>query len=118
MSSPDAVSPDASSPDVVFDVEGPVLGELFVVTADDTGVVLSGPCGPEAWHIEVPAGDDPMTVARDVVDRVLGPPLLLHSTSWRRAKGAVTLTFLVVVDPRQVHGLESRQVAREDLARG
>jgi len=101
-----------------FDVEGPVLAEVFVVAADAGGIVLSGPCGAAAWHIEVPDGADPMTVVAEVIGRVLGPPALLHSTSWRRDKGGVMLTFLAVADPPQIASFESAAIGRADLARG
>jgi hypothetical protein len=101
-----------------FDIEGPVLGEVFVVFADATGVHLSGPCGPTGWGIEVAAGDDPMIVVHEVVRRVLGDPILLHSTSWRRAKTGVMLSFLAVVSPSQVESFEAVGVGRSELARG
>ena len=97
-----------------FDVEGPVLAELFVLYADDEGIWLTGPCGAAPWQLEVAAGDDPMPVAREVATRVLGEPLLLHSTSWRRDKNAVMLSFVTVVDKAQVAEYRSarRRVAR------
>jgi hypothetical protein len=100
------------------DVEGPVLAEVFVVLADDGEIRITGPCGPAPWHLEVPAGEDPMVVTRSIVSRVLGPPVLLHSTSWRRAKGAVVLTFVVVVEEASVSELPSLPVQRAELARG
>jgi len=103
---------------VPFDVEGPVLGEVLVVVMTDDGIAVSGPCGPAPWHVEVPAGEDPMPTVRAVVGRVLGPPRLLHSTSWRRDKGGVMLTFLAVVDPAQVSSYEAAPVVRAELARG
>jgi len=105
-------------PSPTFDVEGPVLGEVFVVVMTDGGIALSGPCGPAPWHIEVPAGADPMPVVGEVVERVLGAPRLLHSTSWRRDKDAVMLTFLAVVDTAQVAAYELTAVPRAELARG
>lgn len=101
-----------------LDVGGPVLGEVFVVIDGEDGIEVTGPCGPEAWHIEVAPGDDPMIVVAEVVTRVLGAPSLLHSTSWRRAKGAVTLTFVAVVERAQVDGMARRAVHRVELARG
>jgi hypothetical protein len=101
-----------------FDVGGPVLAEVFVVVATDEAIGLSGPCGPAPWYIEVAAGDEPMAVVGEVVGRVLGPPTLLHSTSWRRHKGAVTLTFLAVVEAGQVAGMVQEPVGRANLARG
>ena len=103
---------------MILDVEGPVLSEVFVVFAEADGLRLTGPCGAAPWHLEVPAGEDPMTVTRDVVTRALGAPRLLHSTSWRRDKGAVVLSFVVVVDPPAAAGLEDGPVGRAELARG
>lgn len=101
-----------------FDVGGPVLAEVFVVWADPSGIHLSGPCGPAAWHVEVGEGQDPMAVVAGIVEKALGPPLLLHSTSWRRAKTGVVLTFFAVVERDAVAAYESVPVGRSDLARG
>lgn len=101
-----------------FDVEGPVLAEVFAVYADEGGPHLTGPCGPAAWYIEVAAGDDPMQVAGDVVGRVIGPPLLLHSTSWRRDRTGVVLSFVAVLDPARATELDSVAIGRAELARG
>ena len=95
-----------------------MLGEVFVVAMTGQGITLSGPCGPAPWHIEVAEGEDPMPVVGAVVERVLGPPRLLHSTSWRRDKGGVMLTFLAVVEPAQVAAYEVAPVGRAELARG
>lgn len=48
---------------------------------------------------------------------LVGPPLLVHSTSWRRDGTAVILSFVVVIGPDQVGGMASAQVGRADLAR-
>jgi hypothetical protein len=101
-----------------IDVEGPVLGEVFVVCADARGVRLAGPCGPDAWHIEVAAGDDPTDIVAAVCRRVLGEPIVVHSTSWRTDKGGVMLTFVAVYEPNQLCRLEAASVDRADLARG
>src|SRR3954469_21965444 len=103
---------------LAIDVGGPVLAELFVVTMTGTGLVLTGPCGPSAWVIEVGEGEDPMETAAAVVRRVLGPPLLLHSTSWRRDRSGVVLTFLVAVSDNQVRDLDRVAIGRVALARG
>src|SRR3954451_21107792 len=104
--------------DEVFDVVGPVLAEVFVVWADDEGVHLSGPCGPAAWYLEVEAGADPMLVVQRVATDVLGGVELLHSTSWRRDRTGVVLTFLAVVDASVCAELASVGVHRAELARG
>jgi hypothetical protein len=48
---------------------------------------------------------------------LVGEPLLVHSTSWRRDRDSVVLSFLVVVDPALVAGQPSVVVGRQDLAR-
>lgn len=48
----------------------------------------------------------------------LGEPLLVHSTSWRRDRAAVILTFVCVVPPTAVDGFASTPVRRAELARG
>jgi hypothetical protein len=104
--------------DEMFDVVGPVLAEVFVVWADSQGLHLSGPCGAEPWYLEVEAGADPMVVVQRVAMAVLGGVRLLHSTSWRRDRTGVVLTFLAVVDPSVCAELVSVGVPRAELARG
>jgi len=48
---------------------------------------------------------------------VVGEPLLVHSTSWRRDRDAVILSFVVVIDGALVGNLESVPVGRSELAR-
>ena len=102
----------------VFDVVGPVLAEVFVVWADQAGIHLSGPCGAGPWYLEVAEGADPMAVVRRMATSVLGQPQLVHSTSWRRDRTGVVLSFVAVVDPSLVTELVSTDVRRTDLARG
>jgi hypothetical protein len=104
-------------PPVVFDVEGPVQAEVFVVWINDDRLELSGPCGPAPWYIELGAADEPVEVVDRLVRESLGPALLVHSTSWRRARDAVILSFTVVVDPPQVAHLPSLPIGRTQLAR-
>jgi hypothetical protein len=47
----------------------------------------------------------------------MGEPLLVHSTSWRRARGSVVLSFVVVNRPRQAPELPGVPIARAELAR-
>lgn len=100
-----------------YDVEGPVLAEMFLLWADGDGPHLTGPCGPAPWYIEVGAAEDPQAVALTVLTRVVGAPLLLHSTSWRRDKSGVVLSFVAVI-AGPTASLESLPVGRADLARG
>lgn len=78
---------------------------------------LTGPCGPEAWYIESHDEDDPMEVVRRLSTNLMGPPLLVHSTSWRRGPGGVFLSFLVVIGEDQATHLEAIPITRADLAR-
>jgi hypothetical protein len=101
-----------------FDVEGPVQAEVFVLALSAGVPHLTGPCGAGAWYLEVAADQDPMTVVSSAVRRILGEPLVVHSTSWRRDRGAVILTFVAVVATMQIAALETTPVNRSDLARG
>src|SRR5262245_33066107 len=47
----------------------------------------------------------------------MGEPLLVHSTSWRRARGSVILSFVVVVGQRQAPELPGILIGRAELAR-
>ena len=78
---------------------------------------LAGPCGPEPWYIEVGAEDDPVDVVARLSSNLLGAPLLVHSTSWRRARGSVILTFVVVIGEDQAPELAGIPVGRTELAR-
>lgn len=78
---------------------------------------LTGPCGAAPWLLELGAGDHPVAVVDRVVRDVVGEPLLVHSTSWRRDRDAVILSFVVVVDEGLVGSMASRPVARAALAR-
>jgi hypothetical protein len=100
---------------VTFDVDGPVQAEVFVVWLNGEHIELSGPCGAAPWYIEVNRGDDPVQVVARLAREVLGAPRLVHSTSWRRARDAVILTFAVVVD--RVDGMASMPIERAALAR-
>jgi hypothetical protein len=78
---------------------------------------LTGPCGPDAWYIESHPDDDPMEVVNRLATNLMGPPLLVHSTSWRRGAGGVILSFLVVVGDDQASDLASVPIGRAELAR-
>lgn len=108
----------ASVTDVLLTVEGPVQAEIFAVVLDAQGPTLTGPCGPEAWYVEVPQGTDPMAVTARLVRANLGDPLVLHSTSWRTSRGGVVLTFVAIVAPAVVADLGKAPVERAELARG
>jgi hypothetical protein len=78
---------------------------------------LAGPCGPDPWYIEVGAEDDPVEVVSRLSRNLLGEPLLVHSTSWRRARGSVILSFVVVIGDEQAAELAGVPIGRAQLAR-
>jgi hypothetical protein len=79
---------------------------------------LAGPCGPAPWYLEVGEGDDPMEVVTRLASALLGPPLVAHSTSWRRDRGTVLLSFVVVIERDQALGHHGTPIGRTGLARG
>ena len=100
-----------------WDVESPVQAEVFVVWLRDDHLELTGPCGAAPWILELGATDHPVAVVDRIVRDVVGEPLLVHSTSWRRDREAVILSFVVVIDEAQVGDMESVPVGRTSLAR-
>jgi hypothetical protein len=101
-----------------FDVGGPVQAEVFVLCLADGRPELTGPCGPAPWYLEVSAAQDPMTVVSDAIRRVIGEPALVHSTSWRRDRDAVILSFVTVIESASARQLSTKAVDRAALARG
>jgi hypothetical protein len=81
------------------------------------GLELAGPCGPDPWYIEVGDDEDPLEVVGRVARNLMGEPLLVHSTSWRRARGSVILSFVVVNHDGQAAELPGIPVGRAELAR-
>lgn len=100
-----------------LDIDGPVEAEIFVVWLDGDRLALTGPCGPAAWRVELGAADHPVEVVDRLVRDVVGAPKLVHSTSWRRDREAVILTFVVAIDPGLVGEMASAPVDRTELAR-
>jgi hypothetical protein len=100
-----------------IDVEGPILAEVFVVWLNTDHLELTGPCGAAPWMIELGEVEHPVAVVDRIVRDVVGPPLLVHSTSWRRDHGAVVLSFVVVIDEELVGAMESAPIGRSELAR-
>ena len=78
---------------------------------------LAGPCGPDPWYIEVGDDDDPVEIVSRLSRNLMGEPLLVHSTSWRRARGGVILTFMVVNAGDQAPELAGIPIGRAELAR-
>jgi hypothetical protein len=88
-----------------------------VVRLNGSHPELAGPCGPAPWYLEVGADDDPVEVVARLAGNLMGEPLLVHSTSWRRARGSVILSFVVVNGSGQAPELEGIAIGRADLAR-
>lgn len=100
-----------------WDVTGPVQAEVFVIWRNADLLELTGPCGADAWYLELGETDHPVEVVDRVVTEVLGAPRLVHSTSWRQRPGGLVLTFMVVIGPELVGAMPSVPVARSVLAR-
>ncbi len=98
-------------------MEGPVQLEVFVLRIKDGRPELAGPCGPDPWYVEVAAEDDPVEVVSRLSRNLMGEPILVHSTSWRRARGAVVLSFVVVNNEDQAPHLVGVPITRVELAR-
>jgi len=103
---------------LLYTTVGPVQAEVFVLRLSAAGIPeLAGPCGPEPWYMEVGDDEDPVEVVTRLTTNLLGAPLLTHSTSWRRARGSVILSFVVVIAGDQAPDLEGVPIERVELAR-
>jgi hypothetical protein len=102
---------------VGWDVDSPVQAEVFVVWLDGDRLKLTGPDGPQPWILQLGATEHPVEVVDRIVRDVVGPPILVHSTSWRRDRDAVILSFVVVIDEAQVGVMASVPIDRATLAR-
>ena len=100
-----------------FEIEGPVHAEIFVVWLNGDRLELTGPCGAAPWLIELGEPEHPVAAVERIVRDVVGPPVLIHSTSWRRDGAAVVLSFVVVIDRTLVGAMESVPIAHSELAR-
>lgn len=100
-----------------FDVEGPVQAEVFLLWLEDGQIHMTGPCGPEAWYIELGSDDDPLDTVARLVRSNVGEPIVVHSTSWRRSRDAVILSFVAVIGADLGRGMASAPVQRAELAR-
>lgn len=102
----------------LYTTGGPVQAEVFVLRLSRVGVPeLAGPCGPEPWYMEIGDDEDPVDVVTRLSTNLLGAPLLTHSTSWRRARGSVILSFVVVIADHQAPELVGVPIERAELAR-
>jgi hypothetical protein len=100
-----------------FRVEGPVQAEVFVVWLNGDVLELTGPCGAAPWLIELGEPEHPVAAVERIVRDVVGQPVLVHSTSWRRDNDAVVLSFVVLIDGSLVGDMESTPITRSELAR-
>ncbi len=100
-----------------WDVASPVQAEVFVVWLSGDRLELTGPCGAAPWILELGVSDHPVEVVDRIVREAVGEPLLVHSTSWRRDRDAVILSFVVVIDRSLVGDMESVPIERATLAR-
>ena len=100
-----------------WDVDSPVQAEVFVVWLDGDVLRLTGPDGPQPWLLQLGATEHPVEVVDRIVRDLLGPPLLVHSTSWRRDRDAVILSFVVVIPASLVGPMASVPIGRAELAR-
>jgi hypothetical protein len=103
---------------MTFEVEGPVQAEVFVIWLAGQHLELTGPCGSAPWLIEVGAHEHPVEAVTRMIRDVVGEPLLVHSTSWRREQNAVVLSFVAIIDEGLVGDMESLPIGRAELARG
>jgi hypothetical protein len=101
----------------VWDVEGPVQAEVFVVWLSGDRIELTGPCGAAPWIIQLGETDHPVEAVDRIVRDVVGAPRLVHSTSWRRDREAVILSFVVVIDAELRRDMDTAPIDRADLAR-
>ena len=100
-----------------IDVVGPVRAEIFLVWLDRHQIAITGPDGARPWVVQLEDAEHPVATVERIIGGVVGPALLVHSTSWRRDGAAVILTFLAVLAPEQVADMESELIERAELAR-
>jgi DNA-binding CsgD family transcriptional regulator len=94
----------------------PIKAEAFVVWLNGHQLELAWLPDTERWLIDVRAKDDPIELVDGNVRAVIGPPRLVHSTSWRREQGALILSFVVMVDSPRVVDLCTKVITRSKLA--
>ena len=80
-------------------------------------VELAGPDGPRPWYLEVGDEEDPVEVVSRFSTNLMGQPMLVHSTSWRRQKRSVILSFVVVIAEDQAPEHDGVAIGRAELAR-
>jgi len=102
---------------VELDVDGPVQAEVFVVWLNGDRLELTGPDGAGPWIIELASAEHPVETVARIVRDVIGDACLVHSTSWRRDREAVVLTFVAVIGPELRGDMETAPIGRAELAR-
>ena len=100
-----------------WSTEGPVQAEVFVLRLRAGALEMVGPCGPQPWYMEVAAEQDPVEVVTRLTRSNLAPPAMVHSTSWRTARGGVVLSFVAVMPDEFDPAQPGVPVARAELAR-
>jgi hypothetical protein len=95
----------------------PIRAEVFVLRLLGGLPEHAGPHCPDPWYLEIAADEDPMQLVTRRSRNLLGEPLLVHSTSWRRADSALVLTFIVVISERRGKERFGVPIRREALAR-
>ncbi|HEX7171635.1 MAG TPA: hypothetical protein VF365_03385 [Candidatus Limnocylindria bacterium] len=100
-----------------WDVDGPVRGEVFLVWLNDDHLELTGPDGAVPWIMQLDDVEHPVEAVDRIVRGLVGAPLVVHSTSWRREGPAVLLSFVAVIGPEQAAGMASEPIPRATLAR-
>lgn len=91
--------------------------EAFVLYLQDGRIMLTGPCGADPWIIELGPDDDPVETVTRLVRANVGEPTVVHSTSWRRDRAAVILSFVVVIGRELAAPFDSVAIDRTELAR-
>ncbi|MGN6792132.1 MAG: hypothetical protein ACTHJW_07050 [Streptosporangiaceae bacterium] len=102
----------------IFAVTGPVQAEILVLMLVGGAITLTGPCGAAPWYVELARNANPTEVVTAITRVNVGEPAVVHSTSWRHARGGVVLTFVAVVDEGDAGSLQHLIVKRAELARG
>jgi hypothetical protein len=102
----------------IFAVSGPVQAEILVLTLVGGAIRLTGPCGAAPWYVELGRDANPTEIVAAITRANVGEPAVVHSTSWRHARGGVVLTFVAVVDEGATGSLHHVPVERAELARG
>jgi hypothetical protein len=100
-----------------WDVQGPVRAEIFMIWLNADRLELTGPDGATPWILQLADAEHPVEAVERIVSGLVGPPVLVHSTSWRRDGSAVILSFVVVIGPEQVSDMASAPIPRAELAR-